>query len=289
MNENQQFWYFLVEGTLDEKTGVFGNFYTYGTRCGNSLSKSFKIAKQEGILKPKLIETCRLDDIEDFEIPEECVEMNSDVFMLSTLNTFELKIEETEFTPPVGIAFGTDEGEFETDLIKECFVAYTKNENGIFELELVVDNYRLIETFLTAIDFLPSVDKLLINVLEHWNNQETELWECKNLIDRKLIKEFLTNNTEETLKNGFVDIVVHTKKGKTKLILNEHKKIQLHTKEQSVFDDFIEQMENLGFKQTKDYYNIEFGYYHWHYRTEKSVDREEFEELLTKNKFKIIK
>ena len=158
INKNREFWYFLLQGTLDEKTGVYSNFYTYGTHCGDCLSKAMKIAKKEGVIKPKLIETCRLDNLEGFELPENVIEMNSDIFMLSTLNSFELKKEETEFTPPIGIAFGTDENEYETDLIKECFVAYGKNDNGIFEFELVVDNSRLIETYFKAIDFLPDTN-----------------------------------------------------------------------------------------------------------------------------------
>lgn len=280
MNENREFWYFLLQGTLDDKTGVYSNFYTYGTRCGVCLSKAIKTAEKEGIIKPELIETCRLDNLDGFELPENAIEINSEIFMLPTFNTYELKEEETEFTPPTGIAFGTDENEYDTDLIKECFVAYNKNENGIFEFELVADNSRLVETFFNAINFIPDTDGFWIYIRDHRENEQTELFAGKDLITKENIIEFLKSNNESTLKNGFIDIVVHSKKGETNLTLDKHKKIQLHTKDESVFKEFIGKIIEIGFEQTRDYYNIEFGYYHWHYRTDKSLDRTEFKKML---------
>ncbi|WP_336129229.1 hypothetical protein [Mesoflavibacter sp. CH_XMU1422-2] len=288
MNKNREFWYFLLQGTLDNKTGVYSNYYAYGTHCGDCLSKAMETAQNEGVIKPELIETCRLDDLESFELPKDAIEMSSDIFMLPTFNTYELKEEETEFTPPTGIAFGTDENEYETDLIKECFVAYNKNDNGIFEFELVADNSRLIETYFKAIDFLPTTDGFWIYIRDHWENEQTELFAGKDLISKEDIIKFLKLNSESTLKNGFIDIVVHSKKGETNLTLDEHKKIQLHTKDESVFNEFIGKIVGIGFEQTRDYYNIEFGYYHWHYRTDKSLNRTEFKKMLREKNFEQI-
>lgn len=288
MSKNREFWYFLLQGTLDDKTGVYSNFYTYGTHCGNCLAKAMKTAEKEGVIKPELIETCRLDNLEGFELPENAIELNSDIFMLSTFNTYILKKEEKEFTPPTGIAFGTDENEYETDLIKECFVAYGKNDNGIFEFELVADNSRLVETYFKAIDFLPDTDGFWIYIRDHWENEQTELHAGKDLISKENIIEFLKSNNESTLQNGFIDIVVHSKKGETNLTLDEHKKIQLHTKDESVFNEFIGKIIEIGFEQTREYYNIEFGYYHWHYRTDKSLNRNEFKEMLSRKNFEKI-
>lgn len=289
MNKEQEFWYFLIHGTLDKKTGVFGNFYTYGTDCGNALNKTMKIAEQEGILNPDLIETCRLDNSDDFELPENSIEMTPDIFMIQTFNTYDLSKEEYSFTPPVGIAFSTDEGEFDQDLINECFVAYGKNENDIFEFELVVDKFRLIETFYKTIEFLPNVDGFWLYLKDHWDNTETELWAGKEIVSKGSAIDFLKNNSETTLKNGFVDIVVHSKIGETNLTLNEHKKIKLHTKDESVFQNFIENIVDLGYEQTRDYYNIEYGYHHWHYKTDKSLDKSKFQELLIDEGFEYIK
>lgn len=288
MNSNKEFWYHLVQGTLDKQTGVFANFYCPGEHCGDSFSKAEKIAKEEGIISPVLIETCRLDNLEEFELPEDAIQVDEDSFMLPTFNTYELVEGEYEFIPPTGIAFGTDEGEYDTDLIKEAFVAYNKNDDGIFEFELVLDHSNLIPTYLKAIDFLPSVDGFWVYLLDHWDNSKTELWVGKNIVSKDKALKFLTDNEESTLKNGFLDIVVHSKEGETNLTLNQHKKVQLHTKNEAVFQNFIGKIEDLGFEQTRDYYNIEDGYYHWHYRPAGSFDKPEFKELLKRNEFEKI-
>src|SRR6056297_3137836 len=110
-NKNLQFWYFLIEGKLDEETGAIGNFYTYGKRLGEALENTYLIAENEGFINPTLIETIRLDDIEDFEIPEEAVRFSDSVLMIPTIHTFDLKPKEISFKPPKGIAFSTIEGD----------------------------------------------------------------------------------------------------------------------------------------------------------------------------------
>ena len=117
-----QFWYFLIEGKQDDNTGAFGNFYTYGLRCGDALGKTYLIAEQEGIQNPTVIETIRLDNLDDFEIPEEAEKVSEYTYMIPTINTFKLNPQEYFFKPPDGIAFGTIEGEYDSELIKEIFV-----------------------------------------------------------------------------------------------------------------------------------------------------------------------
>lgn len=288
MNSNKEFWHLLIQGKIDDQTGAFANFYCYGNHLGESYFKAEKIAKDEGLDSPVLIETCRLDNLEGFEVPEEAIKITSDSYMLPSFSTYPINNDEYEFIPPVGVAFGTDEGEFDTELIKEAFVAYNKNDNGIFEFELVADNSKLISTYYKTIEFLPSVDGFWIYLLDHWDDSTTELWAGKNIVSKEAAVQLLTNNKESTLKNGFVDIVVHSQEGETNLTLNEHKKIQLHTKSESVFQDFIGKVINLGFVKTKDYYSIEHGYYHWHYGPQGSLNKTEFIELLKRNEFEKI-
>lgn len=124
---------------------------------------------------------------------------------------------------------------------------------------------------------------------DHWDNTETELWAGTEISDKTSVMKFLKINKESTLNNGFIDIVIHSIKGETNLTLNEHKKIQLHTKDETVFQNFIEKVIDLGFEQTRDYYNIEYGYHHWHYRTDESLNKIQFQELLIDEGFKYIK
>ena len=192
---------------------------------------------------------------------------------------------ESQFIPPSGIIKGSEDGEYEYELIKDCFVAYGKNENGIFEFELVANKARLVDTFLEAINFLPSVDGFWIYLWNHWDNDKTELWAGKNLDTKESILAFLTSNKLSTLENGYVDCVVHSLKGETNLTLDDHKKIQLHTKDERVFNEFGRKIMALGIGQTHDFYNLEFGYHHWHYRPLGSLSREKFKTLLQEEEF----
>lgn len=287
-NKNMQFWYFLIHGLLNDKNGVYGNFYSYGKHCGEALEKTLEVAKLNGIQKPDLIETSRLDTLDDFELPEETEKVTSDIYMYSKLNSYELVENDYFFVPPVGVAFGTDESELDTDLIKENFIALNKNDNGVFEFQLVVEKSKLHDTFLKTLNFLPSVDAFWIYIKDHWDNEETELWAGKALNDKEAIVKFLNSNVASTIENGYVDTVVHSFSGETILTLTEHKKIQLHTKSEDVFKNFIGKVVDLGFEQTKDFYDIEFGYHHWHYRPENSLDRKGFKKMLKKNNFENI-
>lgn len=55
------------------------------------------------------------------------------------------------------------------------------------------------------------------------------------------------------------------------LTLDDQKKIQLHTKEEGIFQHFIEQVMELGYEQTRDFYSLAWGFHHWHYRTADSL------------------
>ncbi|QNR25160.1 hypothetical protein [Croceimicrobium hydrocarbonivorans] len=275
-----QFWYFLIKGKLDDSTGGFCSYFSYGHRCGVALENIYAAAKKEGISKPTVIEMMRLDDWDDYKIPEAAIKVSENSFRLPGTDTFSLNSPSQVFTPPKGIAFSTEEGDFESELIKEGFVAYTKDENGVYEFQMVVDNSRLIEVFFKCANFIEPVDSLLIEMMEHWEMRTPELWAGKALCSKKEVLDFLKEHQSDTLENGFVELIVHSPIGLTNLRLCEHKKIQLHTESLEVFNSFIRAVINLGFKQTRDLYNIEYGYHHWHYRPSKSLNRDEFTQLL---------
>jgi hypothetical protein len=283
-----QLWYFLIDGKQDDNTGVFGNFYSYGNHCGESLYRVVNIAAKNGFNSPNVIEAERVDNLEGFQLPEDIVQFDQNVLMRSTVHSFEINEEENQFIPPAGIIKASTDGEYEYELIKDSFVAYGKDENGIFEFELVAGKSRLIETFLKAITFLPTVDGFWIYIWNHWDDDKTELWAAKKLDTSESIITFLTSNQLSTLENGYIDCVVHSLSGETNLTLDDHKKIQLHTKDEKVFNEFGRKIMALGFEQTHDFYNLEFGYHHWHYRPFGSLSREQFRALLENEKFELL-
>jgi hypothetical protein len=284
----RQLWYFLIQGKQDESTGVFGNFYAYGEHCGVSLYHALKAAKENGIISPDAIETERLDNLESFQLPSDCIEINKEVLMRPTLYSFEVSEGEMQFIPPDGIIKTSEDGKHDYALIKECFVAYNKNENGIFEFELIVNKEHLNDIFFKAIDFLPTIDGFWIYVWNHWDEEKTELWAAKYFTNKKQILDFLESNKSSTLENGYIDCVVHSVMGETNLTLDEHKKIQLHTKDENVFKEFIRRIADLGYNQTKLFYNLEYEYYHLHYRPFGSLNRNDFISCLKEQRFELL-
>lgn len=285
---SKQLWYFLIDGQADETTGLYGNFYAYGQHLGEALNNTFNDAKPEGFNNPNLIQASKLDNFEEIENKDELVTLSDNVFMRQTTHSFSFDDPEKDFLPPVGIANAVEVGAYEYELIKESFVAYGKDEKGVFEFELVIGKANLIEVFVKTINFIPTVDGFWIYIQNHWDNDNTELWVAKHFVEKAQVLSFLTKQKKNTLENGYIKIVVHSNLGETNLTLDDHKKIQLHTKDETVFNNFIRQVMGLGYTQSDDFYNLEWGFHHWHYRPADSLTRTEFIAMLQDNKFELI-
>lgn len=287
MTKNE-LWYLLIDGQQDAETGIVGNFYAYGNHLGDALGKTIKASTDYKFTNHNLTEASLLDNFDVIENNKELVKIADNVYMRPTTYTFPFDDPDKEFIPPIGIVKSVFEGEYEYDLIKENFVAYGADENGIFEFELVLTKENLIDTFIKTIDFLPTIDGFWIYLKNYWENDLTELWVAKHFTDKHTVINFLKAQKKNTLENGYLDIVVHSLTGETNLTLDDHKKIQLHTKDEGVFNDFIGNIIELGYEQTRDFYNLEFGYHHFHYRPVDSLTRTEFKQMLTDNKFELI-
>lgn len=284
MKVNEKEWYIFLEGEYEGK-GAFANFYCKTEGIGEAIDLIKPLAKKEGIYNLKFIETTRIDNLEGFEYPDKIIDLSQQVKMTQALSLYEKKENEYSFTPPNGIIFDTVEGEYDIEKIEECFVAYDKNDLGIFELELVIDENNLEHVFYLTTKFLPEINGFWIWICNHWEDKTRQLFVNKEFTVLDSILGFLKSNTENTIDNGFIDIVIHSIQGETNLTLNEHKKISLHTKSEEIFNDFIGKVIDLGYEQTKDMYNIEFGYHHWHYISGKGYRREDFCNFLLENNF----
>ncbi len=284
----KELWYLLIDGQQDAETGIVGNFYAYGNHLGDALDKTIKSSIEYNFSNHNLTEASFLDDFDEIGNNEELIEIAENVYMRPTTYTFPFDDPDKEFIPPIGIVKSVFEGEYEYNLIQESFVAYDADDDGVFEFELVLAKEHLIDTFIKTIEFLPTIDGVWIYIKDYWESDLTELWEAKQYTDKDSVIDFLQTQKKNTLENGYINIVVHSLAGETNLTLDDHKKIQLHTKDEGVFNDFIGNIIDLGFEQTRDFYNLEFGYHHFHYRPADSLTRTEFKQMLSKNNFELI-
>lgn len=285
---NHELWYFLIEGEQDSDTGTFGSFYAYGSHLGDALEKTLKASAVYNFNGPDIIEATLLESLRQIDNADELIELNDEVYMNPTTHAFPLNDPDKSFVPPIGIVKSVEDGEYEYDLIKENFVAYGQNEHGIFELELVVGKANLIDVCLKSILFLPSVDGFWVYIQPFWENDKTELWVAKHFTNSDLVTEFLKMHQKDTLENGNIKIVTHSLIGQTNLTLDDHKKLQLHTKDEEVFRHFIENFMDLGYEQTREFYSLEYGFHHWHYRPAGSLTRPDFKSMLEQNQFELL-
>ena len=284
----RELWYLLIDGQQDSKLGVLGNFYAYGTHLGDALDKVINASNEFKFSNHNLIEADILESFDVIENNAELMKIGEDVHMRQTIHTYPLDDQDMDFVPPTGIVKSVDDGEYDYELIEENFVAYGADENGVFELELAPTKKNLEDTFIATIGLLPTIDGFWIYINDYWENESTELWAAKHFTDKQTVIDFINQQKKNTIENGYLDIVVHSTKGETNLNLNAHKKIQLHTKDETIFNSFGRSIIDLGFKQTRDFYNLEFGYHHFHYRPSSSLARAEFKQMLIDNKFELI-
>lgn len=285
---NIELWYFLIDGQQDKETGIVGNFYAYGHHLGDALQKVIQASLDYSFTNANLTEASLLENFDAIDKNDELVEIADQVYIRPTTYTFPFDDPDKEFIPPIGIVKSVDEGEYDYDLIKERFVAFGQNENGIFELELVVAKPNLITLFLKFISLLPTVDGFWIYIKSFWDDDKTELWVAKHFTDKNILIDFLKTQKSNTLENGYLDIVVHSLTGETNLTLDDHKKIQLHTKDEDLLKHFIDQVIDLGYEQTKEFYSLEYGFHHLHYRPVDSLTRTEFKAMLKQNTFELM-
>jgi hypothetical protein len=283
--KKKEFWYFLLKGEMDAKTGVIGNFYAYGDHLGDALANTIMAPFDFNFRNQDLIEALLLENFDLIGRKNELFEIADGVYMQPTLITFALKNPGNQFVPPVGIVKNVYGSEFKYDLMKESFVASGANEDGIFEFEMVLEKKNLIDTFIKTISFLPTIDGCWIYLKNNWESESNEIWVAKHFTDKQKVIDFLQKEKKNTLENGYLDIILHSLTGETNLTLDDHKKIQLHTKDNDVFNAFVDNITGLGYKQTKQLFNMEVGYEHFHYRPGKSLTRTEFRQMLKKYNF----
>lgn len=281
----KQFWYFLLNGSKDESIGAYGNFYAYGKHCGDALENA-RIAFREYGLKPmNLYQTYRLDDEKNWQLPDDVVQLSESVYMRSNLHYFEFDENEVEFIFPDGIVASTIEGDYDFDLIEDGFISFDKNDDERYEIIVIVSNDKLLNTFISSINFLPQVDGFWLYLNDYWEDSETQIWVSRNTAEKDHAINFLLANQPSTLKNGYIDYVVHTLQGKTNLYLDAHKTIKLYTDDFKMQNAYCDFLISLGFTSKTPCFSIEHDFWHYHYRPFDSLCRTQFIELLEQSNF----
>jgi hypothetical protein len=192
---------------------------------------------------------------------------------------------ERTFIPPSGIIKACLDGEHDYELIREGF-SQTRREDGLYEVEVVVGRDKLLDTFGALLRRLPSIKVFWVKIAADWEDKGLEDFRVnEDLNSAELIAEFLTTHARDTVANGHVALTAYSRIGQTNLLIDTHKMIKVLTKSAKMQSKMAAGLRRLGFKELPEFYSLEYGYYHWHYRPTKSKARARLVAILKREGF----
>lgn len=179
------------------------------------------------------------------------------------------------FIAPVGIIKSGEDGELDYTLIREGF-SQTISDEGIYEVEVVVQREKLFDTFVELVRRLPSIKVFWIRLAPDWEDQNREeIWTNEELNSVELIDSYLKSHWNDTVLNGHVALTVYSTEGATNLSIDTHKLIKVLATSEKIPSEMAAALRTSGYEELQEFYSLEGGYYHWHYRPARSKSRSE--------------
>ena len=163
MKKEAELWGFLVHGREDEISGLFANFYAWGSHLGEAWHKAHAAALAEGVLDPVLMEACGWKSLDDVDHDEEFVRLAPDVYHIPENSLYPLNDPDPLFVPPAGVVPTKEDGDMEPPL-QACFSLHEEKGHVI---TLAATKERLETTFSSALRLLPDAGRshsLIISV-----------------------------------------------------------------------------------------------------------------------------
>lgn len=180
---------------------------------------------------------------------------------------------EGSFTYPVGIIKSCRDGEFGDELIREGF-SLSERDDGLYEVEAILERDRLFDTFVELVRRLPSIRVFWVKLSADWEGEShEEFWVNESLNTAGLIAGYLAAHAKDTINNGHVALTAYSHVGQTNLSMDSHKTVKVLTRSKRVRGSMASALRRLGFEEAVELHSLEYGYYHWHYRPARSKSR----------------
>ena len=265
--DNRAFFTVVIESVESEQSFI-QVYWAWGSHPGEAIEKTLRASSKMGVENPIASET---DSYEFTTLPDHVIyDETLDVFFDQTRHYFPT---EKSFHPPPGIIKSCLDGEFEYEQIHEGF-RRTKGEDGIYEVEAVVERDRLFSTYNELMKQLPSIRVFWVKISADWEEEDREeFWVKEDLNTPESIAAYLTTHSKDTVKNGHVTLTVYSDVGQTNLTIDSHKTIKVLTKSVRMQSKMAKALARLGFIEETELHSLEYGYYHWHYRPIRSKSR----------------
>lgn len=190
----KNFFSILIESVEPERS-FFQMFWSPAAHPGAAIESVLKACISLGINNPIAREL-------------EYVEFNSrrdNIVRDKTLNVFYARGRtyfptESSFIAPFGIIEAREKGKYDYELIREGF-SLAKTEEGIYEVECVIERDKLFDVFVELIKRLPSIRVFWIKIAGDWEDRgREEFWTNEDLNTLESIKAILGTITAIRLR-----------------------------------------------------------------------------------------
>ena len=254
--------------SVEPENSFFKTFWSQATHPGEAIEAVLSACVDLGMAHPIARE---LDYSEPGSLPQNAVlQKGTNVWSVSGRTFFPT---EKTFIAPFGIIESSEKGEFDYDVIQEGF-SLTKTDVGIYEVEVVIECDKLFSTFVELMNRLPSIRVFWIKLAADWEDEgREEFWTNEELNSSEAVTTFLTNHSQDTIKNGHVALTAYSDVGQTNLTIDPHKTLKVLTKSAKIQRRMASALRSLGFNELSEFHSLEYGYYHWHYRPTQSKTR----------------
>ena len=270
--------------SVEPEQSFFQVFWSYGNHIGEAIETVLSACHDLAIRNAIASEA---DCINSEALPSAVVhDKKLNVFYLQ--QRFYFPTEES-FIAPFGIISSGQDGDLDYDLIREGFSS-TKRDDGIYELEAVVQRDKLFDTFIELVKRLPSIKVFWIKLAADWEDKNLEeLWTNEKLNTVELLEGYLKSHWNDTVANGHVALTVYSSVGQTNLSIDTHKSIKVLGKSAKMQRQMVAALRTLGYQELSELYSLEGGYYHWHCRPKQSKSRQRLIAALKDDEFTLWK
>lgn len=270
----------IVEWSEGEETSALCSVWAWATHIGEAVQKMLKCAEKAEIETPFLLE---INYYDEDEVPETVI-TNDDG------DTY-IESECYEFPPdgcyrlPFGVIHTGEEGEFEVEHIEEGY-QIIKDDDGLFEVEVVVDKERILDVYFKSISSLPEIRTFWIKLQDDWDDfGKEEIFVNDNLNSPEKIKKYIIENKSDTFLNGHLTLTTYSDEGQTNLNISDHKMLVLISYDENITESFCELLKKENLTEKEELICIARGFNHFHYRHHNGLDRKELVETLQKQGF----
>ena len=271
----------LVDGRMGND-GCIQTYWVSTDYLGVAIESAIEAAKAMKVSNPI---ACVAIVVED--VPIETVQVKPNVYFPEETHLYPIEPEDDRLRYPIGIIPSDNTSHSDPDEIVE---AYTVNSDETpFCVEVVVDRRRIENVFFQLVEMLPSASALEIRICGHWDDtRKTGIWLSPDWDSPKKVVSYLKRYKYDLLYNGFVEVSVYSRQEKSTLRLDDHKIIEFYSEHTRYLEDFVGNVEQLGFKPRAPFLTIARGFHHFHYRPSNSLDRVALANALEADGFRFV-